>query len=356
MDQSVKFTVILPIYNVEKYLNRCVESVVQQSYRNLEIILVDDGAKDNCPELCDEWGKKDERIKVIHKKNAGLGEARNSGLELATGDYICFFDSDDYVGNGLFETAYKVILKENPDLIEFGHCKVNRNGSVTETFIPRMPQLKYEGSDVMKVFLPELICTDPRTGEASNLMMSAWSCIYKKTLLDRTHFRFVSERELICEDIYSLMNLMPAVDSVCIIQKAYYYYCENEQSLTHVYRPDRFDKILYFQQELEKLCSNSVYSDEVRYRIKRPFLDNLLSCLKGEIQCVNQVGHKRVLASLKKICKNRNVQNAIREMPGDSFSKSRNILHFLIKHKMVRGVFSMVKVQQAIKNRSGRND
>lgn len=90
-------SVVLPIYNVEKYLNRCVKSVVNQSYKSLEIILVDDGSPDNCPTLCEDWAKKDSRIKVVHKENAGLGYARNTGIENATGEYICFFDSDDYI-------------------------------------------------------------------------------------------------------------------------------------------------------------------------------------------------------------------------------------------------------------------
>ena len=90
-------SVVLPIYNVEKYLSRCLESVVNQSYRKLEIILVDDESPDKCPEICDKWAAKDNRIKVVHKKNAGLGHARNTGIENATGEYICFVDSDDYI-------------------------------------------------------------------------------------------------------------------------------------------------------------------------------------------------------------------------------------------------------------------
>ena len=90
-------TVVIPVYNVEAYLDRCVQSVVNQTYKNLEIILIDDGSPDNCPAMCDAWAQKDKRIKVVHKENAGLGYARNTGIEHATGEYICFFDSDDYV-------------------------------------------------------------------------------------------------------------------------------------------------------------------------------------------------------------------------------------------------------------------
>ena len=96
-------TVIIPVYNVEKFLDRCVQSVVNQTYKNLEIILVDDGSPDNCPAMCDEWSRKDSRIKVVHKRNAGLGMARNTGIENANGKYIFFFDSDDYVDESIVE-------------------------------------------------------------------------------------------------------------------------------------------------------------------------------------------------------------------------------------------------------------
>ena len=92
-----KISIIIPVYKVEKYLDKCVESVVNQTYKNLEIILVDDGSPDNCPKMCDEWAEKDKRIKVIHKENGGLSDARNFGIEKATGDYLMFLDSDDYL-------------------------------------------------------------------------------------------------------------------------------------------------------------------------------------------------------------------------------------------------------------------
>ena len=92
----MKISIIVPIYNVEKYIRKCIESIINQTYRNIEIILVDDGSPDNCGKICDEYAKKDSRVKVIHKKNGGLSDARNKGTEVATGEYIMYVDSDDY--------------------------------------------------------------------------------------------------------------------------------------------------------------------------------------------------------------------------------------------------------------------
>ena len=96
-------SVIVPVYNVEKYLNKCIESIVNQTYTNLEIILVDDGSPDNCPNICDEWAKKDSRIKVIHQRNSGGGAARNIGLDNANGSMISFIDSDDFISTDMYE-------------------------------------------------------------------------------------------------------------------------------------------------------------------------------------------------------------------------------------------------------------
>lgn len=108
-------SIIVPVYNVEKYLDRCLNSIVNQTYKNLEIILVDDGSPDNCPSMCDEWAEKDARIKVIHKNNGGLSSARNAGIELAVGDYIGFVDSDDWIEKDMYEYLYKLLQYTDAD-------------------------------------------------------------------------------------------------------------------------------------------------------------------------------------------------------------------------------------------------
>ena len=111
-----KISVIVPIYKVEQYLNRCVESIVNQTYKNLEIILVDDGSPDLCPKICDEWAEKDSRIVVIHKENSGLSDARNAGLKVATGGYVAFVDSDDIINPFYVEYLYKAICDNDAQI------------------------------------------------------------------------------------------------------------------------------------------------------------------------------------------------------------------------------------------------
>lgn len=119
-----KISVIVPIYKVEKYLNQCIESIVKQTYENLEIILVDDGSPDSCPAICDEWAKKDGRIVVIHQVNAGLPSARNAGLRIASGDFISFIDSDDYIDKSLYKDVLNFFDDNELDIVSFGFYEV----------------------------------------------------------------------------------------------------------------------------------------------------------------------------------------------------------------------------------------
>ena len=118
-----KISIIVPIYNVEKYLDRCVRSLCNQTLQDIEIILVDDQSPDDCPRMCDEYAKQDSRIIVIHKKNGGLGYARNSGMKVATGEYVAFVDSDDYVDLDMFESMYNSAKKYDADFVRVDNYK-----------------------------------------------------------------------------------------------------------------------------------------------------------------------------------------------------------------------------------------
>lgn len=274
-------TVVLPIYGVEAYLDTCVESVVGQTYRNLEIILVDDGGKDACPAMCDEWAKKDSRIKVVHKQNQGLGMARNSGIEASSGDYICFFDSDDFVDNGVIECAIEAAMRDGSDIVHFGLRSVSTDGkTVLGEMVPHCPKSVYEGDEVRDVFLPFLIAPDLKTGEDWGLMASACGCLIDSCMLSAWGFRFVSERDIISEDVYSMLMLYRNVRRVSVIERSFYNYRVNEASLTHAFKADRLTRIADFYRAARKLASECGYGEEVLSRLALPYWNFVISALK----------------------------------------------------------------------------
>lgn len=317
-------SVVLPIYNVEKYLNRCVKSVINQSYQNLEIILVDDGSPDNCPALCDEWAKKDNRIKVVHKKNAGLGYARNTGIENATGEYICFVDSDDYIALDAIEKAYRSGKESNADIVYYGHSVVDSNGRVVRVFKPEMVKLVYTGTEVTEMFFPELISPDYSKNKKMNLMLSACTALFSMKMVNDTNWRFVSEREIISEDAYSLTKLFGSVACVAVVPEAYYFYCQNDTSLTRTYRKDRYEKIKDFYDKVILLCQDLVLPETVKTRFASVYLSFVIAALKMIVSSEESIPKK--MRRIQAIENDVHLKAVLCKVNPQIESKSRNMI------------------------------
>ena len=339
-------SVVLPIYNVEKYLKRCLESVVNQTYKNLEIILVNDGSTDSCLQICEEYAKCDNRIKLINKKNSGLGMARNTGIDNANGEYICFFDSDDYIKLDTIGKLYRKIEKEMPEIICFGFNRVSTDGKITDKNIPNMKKNMFKNEEIVNEFLPELISENPKTGKASGLNMSAWGAIYSMNLIKSNKWRFVSEREIISEDVYSLLDLYKNVKKVAILDEALYYYCENNTSLTNVYRKDRYEKIEYCYKMCIKMCKEIGYPNEIEKRMAYPYIGNTISALKQVISSNNNFKEKE--KELKKIINSQTLQEVLKDTQGNKWNKSKKILFFCIRKKFIKLVYILIFIKQRV--------
>ena len=207
----MSLSVIIPVYCVENTLNRCVESVIAQSIADMEIILVDDGSPDHCPELCDEWSKKDSRIRVIHKEHGGLSDARNAGIDAATGEWLAFVDSDDELGEATLEKVLPMM--EHYDIVEFPFYRAY--GSEQQhlcTFESKVYEnmeeywLKGRGYDHTYV----------------------WNKIYRKSLFD--HVRFPKGK--LFEDIHTLPLLLKQAHRIATTDQGLYYYHWNDKGIT----------------------------------------------------------------------------------------------------------------------------
>lgn len=296
------FSIVLPVYNVEKYLNRCIESIEHQSFNDYEIILVDDGSKDQSYEICENWGKSDSRIKVIHKENAGLGYARNTGLEAATGKYIFFIDSDDYILPHTLDNVYKRIKEEKADAVFFGFSRVDKNGKCVFQLKPNPEKTYYSNFEEIKnVLLAEFIARDPRTGISRSLRISAWNCCISLDFLRENNIKFVSEREYISEDIYFYIELFAKLQSVSIICDVFYCYCQNEGSVTFSYKPDRFLKLKTFYQKITSMANELGYTGEVQLRLQESFIASTMACLKMEAANTRKIGIRKSYYLVKKI-------------------------------------------------------
>lgn len=209
-------SIIVPVYKVEKYLERCVRSILNQSYRNLEIILVDDGSPDMCGQICDEMASLDNRIKVYHKENGGISDARNYGVERANGEYIGFVDSDDYIHERMYEELYKAIKKSSTLIVECGLTRIYKNKE----------RPHYIGEDYFLVinrqgYLKEFL-------ENKRVYGSVWCKLIHKDIAKRIKF----PTGKIYEDAFYNLELIKHVDSYTLISGNYYYYYMREGSIT----------------------------------------------------------------------------------------------------------------------------
>lgn len=220
--KKLKISVIIPVYNVEPYLHQCVDSVLSQTYKNIEVILVDDGSPDNCPAICDQYAEADARVKVIHQKNGGLSAARNAGVQCASGDYITFLDSDDFWGNS--EGLRKISLrleKTNPDVLNFSYAKCTETGEVISHYLNCVDKLPLEITDTeaQLEFLTK----------HSLFIASAWNKILRRNIAKALPF----EKEKTSEDIdwcARLMCLAQSFDFICV---NLCYYRQRATSITH---------------------------------------------------------------------------------------------------------------------------
>ena len=221
-------SVIVPVYNVEAYLDRCVESIVKQTYHDLEIILVDDGSPDQCPQICECWAQRDSRIRVIHKKNGGLSDARNAGLAIANGEYIGFVDSDDVLHCMMYETLYKVLEKTRADLVE---CRFQK-------FTVDMPtSMAVHPNAVIKEYSPEEALRGLILG--TTFHQTVWNKLYSHVLIKNKLFAVGK----ICEDEYWTYQILGSAQKIAAVDEALYYYFQRNDSIIHTYNKKRLDCI-----------------------------------------------------------------------------------------------------------------
>ncbi len=216
--KELLISVIVPVYNVEPYIRKCIESIQNQTYKNLEIILVDDGSTDGSGITCDEYAAKDKRIRVIHKKNGGLSDARNAGLEICNGDFIGFVDSDDYIADDMYETLYDFAMKNNLDVAMCSNYLVFGDKFVKCKFYkPKIIEDKYS------------IIEDIFVNKQGVSAIGVCNKLFKKNVLENLNF----DKGKAYEDVFFALKWIEKTDRFGKIYKNSYFYIQRENSITH---------------------------------------------------------------------------------------------------------------------------
>lgn len=296
-----KVSVIVPVYNVEKYLSRCVESLICQSLSEIEIILVDDASPDRCPSLCDDYARKDKRIKVIHKHNEGLGFARNSGLDIASGEFIAFVDSDDFVDTEMYEKLYDYALQYKCDSVFCGFKTEEPDGSWVASNEVNKDQI-FSGHEIYS-FMLNMIASGCKVKKERLYQMSVWHAIYKHSLIKSNNIRFLCERSVVSEDIPFQIDFLKKVDRIAYVNEIFYSYCYNKNSLTQNFKSEKFEGF----KQLRRILIDKDENFEYRNRVNRLFIGYVRSfCFSAcnlnrleRIKILNKVQNDEIWADIK---------------------------------------------------------
>lgn len=268
MDYSI--SVIVPIYNVEKYLDQCIQSLFSQTLENIEIILVDDQSPDHCPELCDRYAEDHPNIKVIHKKNAGLGMACNSGLELASGKYVAFLDSDDWVDPEMYFTMFEAVEKNHCDMVFTGLKRVDNDGRLLGYLDHRDTFQLFEREEIQEL-AKDMIASSPEIAVERTIQMSAKVVLYRRDVLQKNNLRFVSEREVLSEDLHFNLSVLRHSSRVCILPQSFYNYRITPLSITANVKLTLFERYKNLYYYVIRECDELLIKN-AEQRVQRMFI------------------------------------------------------------------------------------
>jgi len=258
-------SIIMPVYNVETYLPKAIESALNQTSDRWGLILVNDGSTDQSGEICDHYkAEHPERITVIHQNNRGSGEARNTGLEAATGAYIYFADPDDFFAKDLIKDNLEILDQSHADFITFGY--IEEKGTGTAENLPNIPQIKDQ--EMFRKHFRNFNTVSP---------YALWNKMYKKSYLDEQKIRFGSER--LGQDAVFNIKIFENINTVSVNRKAYYHYLAHESSSVNRYRSDRFDLELNVAEKFEQLLISWGRQEEFYDLIQENYWDALYTGL-----------------------------------------------------------------------------
>lgn len=309
----MNITIIVPVYNVECYLEQCVRSILGQSYPVLEVLLVDDGSTDGSGELCEYLSSKNDRVRTVHKENAGLGFARNTGLDSLRPEttHVMFVDSDDWLEPGMVATFARAIEDTGADCVLGGFTK--RDGDGIPQFEFRLEDAVWEGDELSMGFVPRVCGSAPEASDS--IPMSACSSMFTKRNIDEHFLRFPSEREVISEDFVFKYRYLRTCSKVATTSCVGYSYRTNLSSLTTSYRPDRFEACLYFYDYALQLVEDSPAEADCVLRLKKTLFIYMKMCISQEVSRVSGKTRRDACDAIRKMAGDERLLKVINDYP-----------------------------------------
>lgn len=334
-----KVTIIVPVYKVEAYLNRCIDSILAQTFHDFQLILVDDGSPDRSPAICDEYARKDKRIQVIHKENGGLTSARLAGFQIAEGDFISFIDSDDYVDKYMIHKLYSTCIENNADLAMCGYYTVINNRVIAH----RLPFDKnmIQKNEIINDFILPIV---GRIFIKGYVNLPGFLCIrmFKSGILNKDCF--VSEREFFTEDDLFNLIIAPKCKKIAIIHEPLYYYWQNMQSLTNSYRKNAWEMLLKRYHFCVDYCQKLKLRDIAKDRLDFNLFVSICFCVENACK---QVHRNLAISEIESILSHPETIKLLTRINANLMTKSQRLLYFMSKYQMCRMLYGYKKLRMS---------
>ena len=338
------FSVIVPIYKIEKYLCRCIDSVLAQTFEDYELILVDDGSPDNCPAICDEYAKRDARIKVIHKENGGLVSARQAGITQAVGEYVFHLDGDDAICDDALESAYKIIREMQPDIVSFSYRRCI-NGEPGEVVDDLVPEGLYDRAALEEKIYPNLLSND----SMKNLFYFLWGKAIKRELATK-HQLSVNRAISLGEDLSCSVPCYLEAQTVYMSRQVIYLYTIRNDSITTDFKTSQITQIADVINGLRELSVNKPEGFEEQISRYSCFMCFAILAAAAE------GGHFKAVGEIKRLICTSLHKDEIKKAHFSSITIKTRISVALMKLGMIRCAFYFLFLCGQIKNlRKGKN-
>lgn len=328
-------SVVIPVYNVEKFVKRCVESLVNQHYKDCELILVDDGSTDSSGLICDKLAEKYNEVRALHKENGGLASARNYGLQYVNGEYVTFVDSDDFVSNNYFEFLDAHLILSRPDLLKFGFQRL-RNGTPSPATVPYFKEGLYDRNAIETDILPGSVGPYRLFDYEKLAVLSACTCAYRTEFLKNNHIIFRSEREILSEDYLFNYTALLKAQQIEISHEYPYIYDYRDGSLSKCYKPDMLQRMLNLQNAYKNELQASGLYDKFRDRYYSVCVDGFYACITNECCDWNQSDFKSVAKNVRSILSLPRCRKAVKLCHHRGLSLKGSIIYSLMRFRCAR--------------------
>lgn len=344
-------SIVVPIYNSQDYLENCLDSLINQTYKNIEIICVDDGSTDSSGRICDEYALKDSRIVVVHKENGGLSSARNTGNSYITGEYLMYLDSDDWIDLNTCEVALSIAKQHNADIVFWNYIREFANSS--------QPRYIYDKENIIFETEEQITTLQRRffgpyekelaTPEKLDSIVTAWGKLYRSEFILNNHIKFVSTKEVLAEDllfnVYAFANVKKAV----YISKCFNHYRkENSESFTHRYKPDVVLRFKNLYAYLEEYINLNKCNDTFSIALNNRKCLNIIGCGLNVLNADKTINKRK---EIKKVLNNICEKEVTKTLSLKYFPFHWKVFFFLVRARISYGVYLMLKAIKFLKNR-----